>query len=261
MIPQFKYHNIYLRQGTWTIPGQNPFGLDQRVQMIFRNIAGAYPQHIRRRIHIADLGPLEGGHAVELSRMGFSVTLIEAREENVNKLNWLKHTQYLENFRVVHDDVKNLRNYGPFDVVLCAGLLYHLDTPVACISDMSSVCKDKLIISTHYSQRKDAMYDNFPFLNKIKRAIGKRFPSVFAKHHYGLSDLQCNEGRPGRWLTEYNSEGIKDKLLASAWSNSRSFWLTKEALINAIEEEDFKVKLANEYPLHDSGLFICDRIK
>ena len=258
--PAFKYHNT-LVDGKETVPGIPLYINSEKPQIVFKTLAELYPPEKRNSIQIADLGPLEGGHAVELARMGFDVTLIEAREENVVKLLWLKEAAKLDRFVVFTDDVKNLDKYGKFPVIHCAGLLYHLDNPVSFLKLMAEHVEDILILSTHYAQKNDFQYDFVPALNKVKKALWKRIPFLFRKRHFGLSGLQIHEGFEGRWYTEYNTKEQRDvianKLLLSAFSNDRSFWLTKEAIIRILEESGFTVDLAHDDPNQALGLFIC----
>ena len=64
----------------------------------------------------------------------------------------MKNALSLTNLDIVQDDVRNLsRNkYGFFDVVLCLGILYHLDVPdvFAFIESIADVCQDIAVIDT-----------------------------------------------------------------------------------------------------------------
>lgn len=259
--PEFKYHNIYLGKGQYTIPGKTILEYDDRVKKIIRYLERTYPNRdSRRNIRVADLGPLEGGHSVILSAMGFDVVMIEGRQSNVDKILWLRDKLELprSSFQVFKGDVKHLAEYGRFDVILCLGLLYHLDEPASFIRLMA-LKTDRMIISTHFSVYPDNQYDIFPALNKIKRAIHKRIP-IFPKHHYGLSDMTYHDGVPGRWLTEYNKRHDIEKLPASAVSNSKSFWIEKKSLVCEIESYGFSCNEMHTNPGYDSSLFICEKL-
>jgi 2-polyprenyl-3-methyl-5-hydroxy-6-metoxy-1,4-benzoquinol methylase len=244
MIPKFKYHNI-LVNGVETVPGMPFYNDSLQCQNITHFLCFRYLHKDRSKIRIADLGPLEGGHAWELIKYGFTVTCIEGREENCAKLQWLegqmtKHEA--DRMAVIHDDAWNIAKYGPFDVVLCSGLLYHLDRPVAFLKLISEEAKDVLILSTHYAEYPDRRYEVHPIVNWIKRRVYKRAPFLFKKRYFGLSRFEMNEGYTGRWLKEFKPTEKTEKintLLASSLNNHRSFWLSKPVLEHCLRNTGF----------------------
>ena len=56
---------------------------------------------------------------------------IEPRDEWLRRANAEKTSLKLDSVSFIKDDVRNFtkNKYGRFDVVLCLGLLYHLDAP------------------------------------------------------------------------------------------------------------------------------------
>jgi 2-polyprenyl-3-methyl-5-hydroxy-6-metoxy-1,4-benzoquinol methylase len=60
-----------------------------------------------------------------------TVVALEGRQANLEKARFVKGILDLDHLELVLDDVRNLNKdrYGFFDVVLCLGILYHLDTP------------------------------------------------------------------------------------------------------------------------------------
>ena len=71
-----------------------------------------------------------GHYAIEFAMQGATVVGIEGRESNVQKAIFAKDILNLENLTFYQDDVRNLsaEKYGQFDIVLCSGILYHLDS-------------------------------------------------------------------------------------------------------------------------------------
>jgi hypothetical protein len=242
MTPLFKYHNIMVN-GQETVPGRPFYNDSPSCERITHFLCRRYEWHERSKIHIADLGPLEGGHAAELVRYGFQVTCIEGRPENCEKLEWLKNQLHLKMGRmtVVCDDAWNVTQYGPFDVVLCAGLLYHLDRPAEFLKLISGQAKDTLILSTHYSDLNDSRYEVSPLVNRIQRRLYKTVPFLFNRRYHGLSPVGKNEGHWGRWLQEFPKGRDPKALLASALTNHRSFWLTKGTLQELLSQNGFRV--------------------
>ncbi|MCB4825211.1 class I SAM-dependent methyltransferase [Roseicella aerolata] len=87
-----------------------------------------YPDHIRGK-RIADLGCLEGGYALEFARMGMDALGIEVRQSNYDNCLIVKERAGLPNLNFVKDDAWKVAEHGPFDVIYCCGILYHLDRP------------------------------------------------------------------------------------------------------------------------------------
>jgi len=257
---KFGYHNIKIGD-TYTIPGQKLLEDDSRVKLI-KEILYNYK---KSNPTLVDLGSLEGGYSLMANKLGFKVSSVEGRYKNCEKIQWLKKLTGA-NFDIIWEDVKDIDKFSKkgYDVTLCLGLLYHLDNPVDFLTKVASKTNDLLVLSTHYSQRVDKMYDKLPSLRKIKKAIYKRLPFIFYKANYGLGKLEENEGLQGRWYWEYNkntSDRKIDKLPASSLSNSNSFWLTKESLIGLLKDLNFSVEIKDESTKHDSALFICKKVK
>ncbi|MGB1876436.1 MAG: hypothetical protein ACPHGY_05855, partial [Rhodospirillaceae bacterium] len=111
-----------------------------------------------------------------------------------------------------------MAKYGPFDVIFCCGLLYHPDRPREFIQLMGQQARDAVIINTHYAPR------------------GWRPKSVFK-----LSGMTEREGLPGRWYEEpkTQTEEEREKHKWASWDNHRSFWLTKEGVLDVMNEAGF----------------------
>ena len=64
-----------------------------------------------------------------------------------------KHALSLSNVDFVKADVRSLtkERYGSFDIVLCLGILYHLDSPSIfdLVHNVSDVCRDFAVFETH----------------------------------------------------------------------------------------------------------------
>lgn len=116
--------------------------------------------------------------------------------------------------RYIQDDARNIESHGPFDAVFCCGLLYHLDEPVKFLKTLGQVTTRLLIVQTHYAIAPDSV----------------------------------NEGYAGSWQDEQDPGSPW-----MAWGNERSFWLSKVALLAAIQDAGFDLVLE----LHDSRADIC----
>ncbi|HEY6900212.1 MAG TPA: methyltransferase domain-containing protein, partial [Puia sp.] len=221
----FTAHSIQLNDGKMTMPWKTLLSETQMCQAIFRTLNRQFPPEIRHRIKVADLGTLEGGYAVEAARHGYQVTGFESRSNNFENCEFVKANLDLPNLNFVQDDVKNLDKYGKFDVILCLGLLYHLDNPVSFMKLLGTLTRAIVVVDTHYSQNRDFLYDFLPFLNRYKRMVTKRLSFLASKDNYALSALTRHEGRQGRWFKEYDKKASKNRIHESKWaasSNHRS---------------------------------------
>jgi SAM-dependent methyltransferase len=214
----FTAHNIRFADGSVTMPELDHLLSDvpwcQGTKRLLMTIYGGAPEGKR----IVDLGCLEGGYSLEFARMGMDALGIEVRQSHIDNCLEVKRRVDLANLNFVKDDVWNIAAYGPYDVIFCCGLLYHLDRPREFINLMGQQARDAVIINTHY-----APWDWHP---------QSAFP---------LSDIVRHERHPGRWYLEHEvkSEAELEKLKWSSWKNTRSFWPVKEALMESIREAGF----------------------
>lgn len=171
---------------------------------------------------VLDLGSLEGDFSVEMALHGAQVLGIEGRRSNIEKA---KARHSMQNLKFAEDDVRNLtrEKYGQFDIVLCLGILYHLDAPdcFKLLQSISEVCSCFAIIDTHISQGRDAVvnYD------------GKQYS--------------------GWYYTEYANQPTADEEEGKPWAsigNIRSFWPTKPSLVNAIIDAGFNSAYDCQFP-------------
>src|SRR6185503_21363318 len=99
-----------------------------------------------------DLGALEGGLSLEMAREGWAAVGVEGRRENFEKAELIRQWFDLPNLEFWHRDVKSLSAAdGPFDVILCCGLLYHLDDPFDFLRRLESLLAPEglLFVDTH----------------------------------------------------------------------------------------------------------------
>ncbi|GJH35703.1 class I SAM-dependent methyltransferase [Paraburkholderia azotifigens] len=216
MQTEFTAHNIRLQDGTLTMPDLgwtidiSPWFLGAR-----RVLNYAFDGKFLGK-RIADLGCLEGGYTVEFARMGFEAVGVEVRDSNIANCNFVKERVGLANLSFVQDDVWNVGKYGKFDAIFCCGLLYHLDRPREFIQEMAKIASKIIIINTHYA---------------AEETIEK----------FNLSDITEHEGLPGRWYAEHDVDDRQqlDSLKWTSWSNKKSFWLTKGAILQTLQSSGF----------------------
>jgi len=217
----FTAHNVRLDDGTLTKPDTG-WTIDQHpvflvVQRLLRLL---FPLGVAGR-SIVDLGCLEGGFALEFARLGMISTGIEVRDSNMQNCRYVQERCKVASLRFVKDDVMNIADHGPFDVIFANGLLYHLDHPLRFLRSAASVCRSAIILHTHVAHLHDT-------------------PS---RAYHELSDVELNEGVRGRWYRERDagevSEAELERLKWHSWSNHRSFWVAKGDLLQILREIGF----------------------
>ncbi|MFQ5506633.1 MAG: class I SAM-dependent methyltransferase [Planctomycetota bacterium] len=207
-------HNIQLVDDCYTISADDVSYETKMVRSMqwIRDISGRPLECLR----VLDLACLEGMWAIELASHGATVVGIEGREANIAKARLARDVHGLDNLELIKDDVRNLsvERHGLFDVVLCMGILYHLDAPdiFEFVSAISSVCKRLAIIDTHVS-------------------LAPKEPRTYMGHTYW-----------GRVYTEFSVRSTTQEKESAVWSsldNIQSFWLTHASLNNLLARVGF----------------------
>lgn len=165
---------------------------------------------------ILDLACLEGHYAIEFARHGAEAVAIEIREENLEKARFVARHLGLENLMMHQDDVRNLSEdkYGTFDLIICAGILYHLPAP-----DVF-----EFVQSIHDVCRRAAIFDTFISLSERKRVehAGRSYWGLdYAEHDESAS---AEEKRRDNW---------------ASIDNQTSFWLTQPSLSRLVSDVGF----------------------
>jgi Methyltransferase domain len=214
--------NIYLRDGIWTIADRrvSDSGLRRTLQ-VTADLARAPLETLR----VIDLACEEGAVGIELARQGAHVVGVEGREVHVARARFVKEALGLDDYEVVHDDVRNVTadKYGEFDVVLCLGILYHLDAPdvFEFVDQLGRMCKGLMILNTQFSL---AAKTSHAF--RDERYWGRRF----------------SEHRP-RSRPEERAASLRSSL-----DNTESFWLTLPSLYNLLARAGFTSVLESRIP-------------
>ncbi|MDC7692817.1 methyltransferase domain-containing protein [Asticcacaulis sp. DXS10W] len=224
----FTAHNIRLDDGTDTLPDAGWYIKDSPWLLAAARVLNLYYRANITGKSIADLGCLEGGYTLEFARLGMQSTGIEVRQSNYDNCMRVANGTSYPNMNFVKDDVWNLGKHGPFDAIFCSGLLYHLSEPAEFIRLMGENARDVVIIHTHYATEADGS----PF---------------------NLSPMTENEGLPGRWYAEHDSEDLAEieNFKWTSWKNKKSFWLTKAAILSQLQAVGFNIVFEQFDWIHD----------
>jgi SAM-dependent methyltransferase len=219
-------HNLEYAPGLFTI-GPPSAGQELRLRRVVQVILDAIGERPIERVRILDLACLEGLYALEFASRGAQVVAIEGRSANVAKALFVRNALGLANLEILCDDVRNLsvEKYGQFDVVLCAGILYHIDAP-----------------------------DVFHFLRRIREVTTQ--VAFFDTHVARKTSVEIAfDGTPyaGEWFQEYAPDTDaeeKKKLVWAALENHRSFWFSKGSLVEAFSRSGFTTVAEVHAPLY-----------
>lgn len=215
-------HNIKLGDGIYTVNENLNYDTLKlrRVMQIIKDISSEEMGSLR----VLDLGSNEGLYTIELGLQGVkSAVGVEGREANLKKAEFVKDVLKLNNIQFFQDDVRNLsqQKYGRFDVVLCLGLLYHLDAcdTLRLIEKIYAMCEKALIIDTNIS------LENTDKITYGEEVYFGHYEREFAK---GLSREE------------------KEKKAWNALDNEKSFLFSKKSLLRILHDAGF----ASVYECH-----------
>jgi len=225
---------LIARDGPWTgSPIALPDGMathdvpvlgDERLRRIVQVVADLSSKPLDE-LRVLDLACFEGQYAIEFALQGAEVVGIEGREANLAKAHFSAEAHGLERLSLVRGDVRDLRReqFGGFDVVLCLGLLYHLDFPEAIrfLEHVAEVCDCLAIFDTHV---------NLGFRRSIRDGGRTYWGRPYVEHS---SRADASEREQSRW---------------ASLDNARSFWFTRASLINVLVDVGFTSVYECEVP-------------
>jgi hypothetical protein len=160
------------------------YGDDQRIKYI------VYFLDLRQQ-RVLEIGPCGGHHSVILEKMGVRESIsIESRDDNLEKCYRIKKKYGLDHTVFLKHDLERLyarqeqpQFSGPFDLVFCLGVLYHVPDPVQALIWMRQQSKT-LFLGTHVELQGDpaAVY-----AHQDKKYRGKWHKEDVANPLHGMS--------------------------------------------------------------------------
>jgi predicted RNA methylase len=213
--------SIRLADGLNTLEPQNP---DDRLTR-FVQLASDLLRKPIAECRVLDLACLEGHYAIEMGLHGAEVVGIEVREANIAKARFAKQALGVDRVDFVQDDVRNLsvEKYGHFDLVICSGILYHLDVPdvFEFVERIAEVTTGIALFDTNVSLADDASFEY-----KGRRYWG----CVYSEHEANATKEQ------------------REQALWSSIDNTRSVWPTRPSLFNLLMNVGFTSVLECHVP-------------
>ena len=199
---------IKLPDGSYTRPAAVDYRLRRLVQVASDAVGKPLSQ-----CRVLDLACLEGHYAIEFAVQGSTALGTEGRAASVAKCNFVRDQYGFDRLSFVQHDVRDVtvESFGRFDIVICSGLLYHLEAKpvVDLLHRLHDVCSGILLLDT--------------------------FVSLYGRTALDVGGTQLR----GHHYHEHNPGTDKSRLLWASLDNDSSFWLTEPSLVNVLTDAGF----------------------
>ena len=194
-----------------------------------------------RYMRVLDLGCLEGGITLALGPAGGEVVGIDIREANLAKAAFARDVLGMANVRFVQGDMLELPklDLGSFDMIICAGTLYHVDAPdlLPFLRMLRQSCSGIVIFDTHFAVERREQF--------ISPEGCEYYGRTFVETHHYTDDIE--QKKQDRW---------------GSLHNNLSFWPTERSLTNMLIDAGFQfvtrpVAPVMEWPWQDRGFWVA----
>jgi hypothetical protein len=188
--------------------------------------------------HVLELGPMEGAHTYQFLKSGAeSVLGIESNQRSFLKCLIAKEVMGLAKAKFLCADFLEWLEKNPnlhYQLCVASGVLYHMRDPLRMIG-LCARCSDELFLWTHY-------YDS------------KIIESVPDLGHRFVKKVECE------W-DGFRTTGFRREYGAQIWNPLHlgsdgvySVWLTREAIVKALEHVGFnEIHIGKEDLNHKAG--------
>ena len=180
---------------------------------------------------ILDLGCAHGGYTIEFAKRGANTVGIEGRAAWLEQANASKAKHGLSNAEFIQGDAREISpaTHGLFDVILCLGLLYHLDfeDAIRLLRSMAGMCTDFLILDTQIAVRPDT----------TRTLEGKTYSGWVYREHVDSATAEQREANLGASLQD-----------------NFSFWFSSRSLFNALRHTGYTSVMECRIPLDNMYL-------
>jgi 2-polyprenyl-3-methyl-5-hydroxy-6-metoxy-1,4-benzoquinol methylase len=165
-------------------------------------IQAVLKERVPSGLRVLDLGCLEGHYTAAIAQMGFSeVVGVDISPAHLQRANFLLGEFHgLKNYQFVQcaaTDVERLAALGPFDIVLCHGLLYHLKDPLMMFDVFEAVApKDRpfaVLLNTQFKGDFRNLVSLYPLAELQVKMPYKTAKKIDGRYIYSTTDQSVFE--------------------------------------------------------------------
>jgi tRNA (mo5U34)-methyltransferase len=147
-----------------------------RTQMLDAVLADTFGSE-RSALSAIDLACHQGWFSAHLAQSGFgSVTAIDARAEHIADASLIRDTLGLSQWQLAERDVHAVTaaEFGTHDLVLCFGLIYHLENPVGALRVARALTRRLCLVETQVVPGMTGWvdYGSYRFVRPLKGSFG-----------------------------------------------------------------------------------------
>jgi tRNA (mo5U34)-methyltransferase len=147
-----------------------------RTQMLLSVVNQNFGNNIDT-LRAIDLACHQGWFSIELAKRGFSeIVSVDARNEHVMDTQIM--SQIYEFDHIIHTHVSDVHDLdakalGGFDLVLCLGLIYHLENPIGALRKAHALCKRVCVIETQIAPGQTGLvdYGSYEYVKAIEASF------------------------------------------------------------------------------------------
>lgn len=164
-----------------TVPSTHQHKLDlihdTRTRMMNDFINRHFVSFNEKKMEAIDLACHQGWFSSQLVKTGFeNVLATDARENHIADAELIfKALDQSGKIRTLQSDVHSLDTgmLGKFDLVLCFGLIYHLENPVGALRKAFELCKNVCLIETQIAPGQNGFvdYGSYRFVKQIEASF------------------------------------------------------------------------------------------
>jgi tRNA (mo5U34)-methyltransferase len=164
-----------------TVPSTHQHQLDlihvTRTEMLNDFIHQHFQISSQKKLAAIDLACHQGWFSSQLVKLGFeNVLATDARDNHIADAQLIfKALDQSEKIRTLQSDVHSLdaNLLGQFDLVLCLGLIYHLENPIGALRKAFALCKNACVIETQIAPGQTGVvdYGSYRFVKQIEASF------------------------------------------------------------------------------------------
>ncbi len=233
---------LFARKGEEADPGGPQLGEAnavkvRRVAQLTRDLAPKPFEELR----ILDLGCGDGVYAIEAGLRGADVVALDARVQHMERGAAVAARHGLKNVTFRQEDVRAVTRdtHGPFDVVYCLGILYHLDVPevFSLLENVHRMCDRLLVVDTFIS-----LEQPWPSPREPARVWGRGADLDVTHRGRVYRGERCREHE------DQDSDEVRRGRVLRSIDNTFSFRFTRASLMRALHDVGFSSVLECHAP-------------